>query len=308
MPDDRNFKYLNEKYQGKSDDERYAETQGLQSLFEDRDNKNFVCVQYALGVLHGKYQDHTVFTGLVDAMVNARETKRAIDGVRTQLKNEPEDMVPTENSENDAKSIRHRIYLSTPGGQSGEHVASLAGNSANAEMAAGQRALTLFTRFHVPRAPQLSDALVGVTTDAHPHHLILTPGKYGIVLIQKSQSKTLRIGFVLDEFSQFIHKVVVRQAHTHGSQTLETPALYLTLLCKHSMFSFARVLCDSFLCVPPGTPSLTPDGRTLSLSEDAFRIFADIKSKQKQVELAVKALKAARRKGKKKGADGDDEE
>ena len=35
--------------------------------------KDSVCVRYALGVLTGKYKSHKVFTGLVDAMVNARD-------------------------------------------------------------------------------------------------------------------------------------------------------------------------------------------------------------------------------------------
>ena len=35
-PDDGNYRHLNEKYQGKSDGERYAKTQGLQTLFEDK--------------------------------------------------------------------------------------------------------------------------------------------------------------------------------------------------------------------------------------------------------------------------------
>lgn len=30
-------------------------------------------MRYALGVLDGKYKDHSIFTGLVDAMVNARD-------------------------------------------------------------------------------------------------------------------------------------------------------------------------------------------------------------------------------------------
>jgi hypothetical protein len=35
-PDDENYRHLNERFQGKSDGERYAKTQGLQSLFEDK--------------------------------------------------------------------------------------------------------------------------------------------------------------------------------------------------------------------------------------------------------------------------------
>ena len=94
MPLDNNFKHLNYRFQGKSDAERYAKTQGLLSLIEDKvcalssdsndifvnssanltqDTKNSVCVRYALGVLDGKYQKHEVFTGLVDAMVRARD-------------------------------------------------------------------------------------------------------------------------------------------------------------------------------------------------------------------------------------------
>jgi hypothetical protein len=39
--------------------------------------------------------------------------------------------------------------------------------------------------------------------------------------------------------------------------------------------------------------------RSLTLDEAAFELFAELNRKIKQVELAVKALKAARRKGKK---------
>jgi hypothetical protein len=35
-PDDENYRHLNEIYRGKSDGERYAKTQGLQALFEDK--------------------------------------------------------------------------------------------------------------------------------------------------------------------------------------------------------------------------------------------------------------------------------
>jgi len=94
MPQDENFKHLNHRFQGKSNAERYPKTQGLLSLIEDKvcepdsepkyilltssiesiqDTKNSTCVRYALGVLDGKYQKHEIFTGLVDAMVRARD-------------------------------------------------------------------------------------------------------------------------------------------------------------------------------------------------------------------------------------------
>ena len=37
---------------------------------------------YTLGVLDGKYKDHSIFTGLVDAMVNARDHKECGVGLQ----------------------------------------------------------------------------------------------------------------------------------------------------------------------------------------------------------------------------------
>ncbi|KAG1729796.1 hypothetical protein EDB19DRAFT_2042172 [Suillus lakei] len=88
----------------------------------------------------------------------------------------------------------------------------------------------------------------------------LTASNDGIVLIQESQGKNPTYRLLLDKFSQFIHKVVVRQAHHRMFLGVHQQNAVL------QVFTFAHVPCDSFLCILPGTPSFTPDGRTLSLS------------------------------------------
>lgn len=102
---------------------------------------------------------------------HAHETKRAFKSVRKQVKDGlPENTEPTEKRKKPL-SVRQRIFCemnevlkedqdkrintganrkatwtnSAPGGRSADQVDSLAGNSANAELAAGQRALTVST-------------------------------------------------------------------------------------------------------------------------------------------------------------------
>ena len=65
------------------------------------------------------------------------------------------------------------------------------------------------------------------------------------------------------------------------------------------VFSFSHVPLDLFLCLLPGKPILSADGCSLTLDEATFKLFTELNRKIKQVELAVKALKVARRKGKK---------
>jgi len=54
-----------------------------------------------------------------------------------------------------------------------------------------------------------------------------------------------------------------------------------------------------FVRLLPGTPTLSLDGHTLNINEDSFRIFAELRGKEKQVHSAVRALVAARKKGRK---------
>jgi hypothetical protein len=100
----------------------------------------------------------------------AHETKHAAASVRTRFKDEPANV----NVEKEVP-IRRRIYRemnevlkeeqdqrintgsnrittwtnSAPGGRSNEQISTLAGNSANAELAAGQRALTVSDVYYI---------------------------------------------------------------------------------------------------------------------------------------------------------------
>jgi hypothetical protein len=64
-----------------------------------------------------------------------------------------------------------------------------------------------------------------------------------------------------------------------------------------NIISFVHVHSDCFLCLLPGTPSLSVDARTLRLEEKPFEIFSELRQKLGQVGEADKFLKAARRKG-----------
>jgi hypothetical protein len=90
LPAPGNYKYLNTKYKNEQLGILYAKSEGLEALLSDKVNhlrhtatlnthvgrqnaKNSLCVRYAQGVLEGKYQDNKIFTGLVEAMVLARD-------------------------------------------------------------------------------------------------------------------------------------------------------------------------------------------------------------------------------------------
>ena len=66
------------------------------------------------------------------------------------------------------------------------------------------------------------------------------------------------------------------------------------------VFTFGHLPSDHFLRLLPGQPQLAPDGRTLTVDEEAIRVFTELRGKEKQVHLAVKALAGARRNARKK--------
>jgi hypothetical protein len=96
---------------------------------------------------------------------------------------------------------------STLGGWDITDAATLIGNSANAEPAAGQRSLTvrrmlilyficwylshkvinrqrkLFTQYNTPQVIELADALVGAQTAFWPQHCVLKSGMYAFVIV-----------------------------------------------------------------------------------------------------------------------------
>jgi hypothetical protein len=54
---------------------------------------------------------------------------------------------------------------------------------------------------------------------------------------------------------------------------------------------------DRFLCTLTATPTLSQDGRTLTLDDTQLQIFNDLQGKLQAISRAVKAIVAARKKG-----------
>ncbi|RDB22734.1 hypothetical protein Hypma_009977 [Hypsizygus marmoreus] len=68
VPDDKNFKFNNTVYQGKSHIDLYAKCSGLRWIIEAEDrNSPYIC--YAAGVLLGKYKGDEFFASLLEAVV-----------------------------------------------------------------------------------------------------------------------------------------------------------------------------------------------------------------------------------------------
>jgi hypothetical protein len=190
----------------------------------------------------------------------------------------------------------------------------------------------LFSQHNVPQASELGDASVGIATARHPLHSSLVAGKYGLIVDDSkllvgrgqlyslcpsccSRQIMLRAVPVLDFYSQGGGK---SGAHAWQSKTHSIGAVsYLTLqvyeLAHHTafravhmrraalqVFSYVHLSSDAFLCIIPGAPRLSPDGRSLVLDEAAFQIFNNIRGKLSNALAAVKALGAARRKGRAK--------
>ncbi|KAF8229011.1 hypothetical protein L208DRAFT_1483244 [Tricholoma matsutake] len=170
---------------------------------------------------------------------------------------------------------------SAPGGRSKNEVAVLTGNSANAELAAGQHAaavihrrLQMLTANHVPQniANYLSDGYVGVPSIQNAHHAILIPGMFTIVLYKS-------------------WLVVVSLVHMHGKVLLGTwvqspifwhksfNSLFHAVhkdMAHLQAFTFNHFTSDSFLWLLPGSANMSPDCRTLQLDEVAYAAYAQL--------------------------------
>ena len=59
------------------------------------------------------------------------------------------------------------------------------------------------------------------------------------------------------------------------------------------VFTFGHLHSNHFLCLLPGQLQLAPNGRTLNVDEEAIRVFTELRGKEKQLHLAVKALAGA---------------
>jgi hypothetical protein len=118
----------------------------------------------------------------------------------------------------------------------------------------------------------------------------------GKVATHSWQSDTRSIGavsYLVMQLYEYAHHRTFRAVHQRNA-TLQ-------------VFVFAHLPADHYLRLLPGKPQLAPDGRTLNIDEDAIRVFTELRAKERQVLLAVQALRAARKRARKqtraRGAD-----
>ncbi|KAJ7101505.1 hypothetical protein B0H15DRAFT_769608 [Mycena belliarum] len=114
VPADENYIYVNHQYRNKELGEIYARAIGLKEIIETADAKNTPCIKFAQGTLQGKYDDFSVFSGLVEAMV--QKVDRVERGVGMQNFKYPpawEEMAHIVNihSPRAAKALREHIPL-----------------------------------------------------------------------------------------------------------------------------------------------------------------------------------------------------
>ncbi|KAH7912049.1 hypothetical protein BJ138DRAFT_1005353, partial [Hygrophoropsis aurantiaca] len=194
---------------------------------------------------------------------------------------------------------------------------TLAGNAANAVLAAGQRAATvirrrlkLFSQHWVPQINQLADALVGVPNSQQRHHELLVPGNYGIVIVREK----LFIGKVLAIYSQGGGKFGAHSwqpsVKSIGSVSYIAMQIYEYAILQQfraihqgtaslQAVTFAHVPSDHFLRRLSGRITLSTDGRSLELEMNLFSVFAELLGKLPAILAAVKSLNVARKQGKK---------
>ncbi|KAH7911038.1 hypothetical protein BJ138DRAFT_1126340 [Hygrophoropsis aurantiaca] len=190
---------------------------------------------------------------------------------------------------------------------------TLAGNAANAVLAAGQRAaivvrrrLKLFSQYRVPQVNQLSDALVGVPNSQQQHHELLIPGTYGIVVVRER----LFIGQILAIYSQGGGKAGAHSwqpsVKSIGSVSYLAMQIYEHMILQQfraihqgmaalQAVTFEHLPSDRFLRRLSGRIALSADGRSLELGIEQFSVYAELLGNLPAVLAAIKSLDAARR-------------
>ncbi|KIJ05055.1 hypothetical protein PAXINDRAFT_183005 [Paxillus involutus ATCC 200175] len=125
--------------------------------------------------------------------------------VRLQVVRQMQDVLRAFESEAQVRGVgtgleRHVRWTGTLGSAE-----TTTGNTANAALAAGQRATAVirrrqkfFAKYRVPQWQQLGDGLINVPNSAQPHHNLLTPNSWGFVLVDKA----MFIGKVLAIYSR----------------------------------------------------------------------------------------------------------
>ncbi|KAH7905193.1 hypothetical protein BJ138DRAFT_1130617 [Hygrophoropsis aurantiaca] len=187
---------------------------------------------------------------------------------------------------------------------------ALTGNSMNAALAAGQRAVNVIKRRQrafspLPQLKELTDGLVGRSS---PCHDLLRTGNYGIILV----GQKLHVGRVLAIYSQgggkaagphswqsevnsigsvsYLAMQVYEYAFHHKFRAIHPQIAFL------QAFTFTHLPSDQFLMRLHGSVSLSPDSRILDIGEASFAIYAGLRSRLPSLLVAVKSITEARRK------------
>ncbi|KAF9231491.1 hypothetical protein BU15DRAFT_82327 [Melanogaster broomeanus] len=187
------------------------------------------------------------------------------------------------------------------------------GNTANAALAAGQRAFMItrrrekvFRKFHVPQLQQLVDGLVNSPNSAQPQHDLLMPNSWGIV----AMNDAILIGKVLAIYVRGGGKNAAHAWQSHvksiGSVSylamqVYEPSYYLTFRAVHhcnlnlQAFKFIHISSDHFLRRISGHVELSQDLRTLTIHEDIYKVFSELRDNVHSVKEAIQELTKARR-------------
>src|SRR5258705_13866905 len=84
-------------------------------------------------------------------------------------------------------------------------------------------------------------------------------GKGGCHVWQHDTQNIGAVSNLVMQVYEYAHHRTFRGVHTRNASL--------------QVFTYALLPLHGFLCILPGIPSLTADGHTLSLDEDAFQIF-----------------------------------
>ncbi|KAJ3002796.1 hypothetical protein NUW54_g5652 [Trametes sanguinea] len=203
---------------------------------------------------------------------------------------------------------------------SGSTSVELAGNAANALLAAGQRALKivewrgkLFTKFRVPQSALLTDALVGTPHPSRRDHRRLQAGVWGIVY----HAGHLFLVDVVCVYSQNAAKgsphawregvdsiglvsYIVVQAYERSPGMNRFRPVHDRVVTLQTV-SYLHVPSEHFLRTLPGSdPSFSLDRKAVRLNNEAYEVFCTLdedSAVRERIQAAVKALDAARKRG-----------
>ncbi|KAH9855569.1 hypothetical protein C2E23DRAFT_813848 [Lenzites betulinus] len=206
----------------------------------------------------------------------------------------------------------------------GSSSTTTSGNTANAALAAGQRATAvvsrrtkIFKEHKIPRFEEVGNARIALPNARQPGYGLLQPGSYGIVFHQSRlyisralafysrsggkagahawQASSRNIGLVSYIVVQvYEHTVARRFRAIHGD------------LAFLQVTRFLHLPSNQFLLwLDPQAAQLSPDSRVLELNPASFGLYQDLEQAVPRLSASVKDLNSTRRK-KQETSDGEE--